>query len=103
MKSSKLLKVIGTAALAASLSLLPSVLPATAQTQSPGSSPTTEVERNNAPNLDTTPFQESKGTADNYGWLGAFGLLGLLNLFRKPKAPTAYEEPNVASRTGYRE
>jgi hypothetical protein len=99
MKSSKLSNVIGMAALALSLSLVPSVLPAAAQTQD-NNNPTTDIQNNNAPNLDTTPFQETRGKVDNYGWLGVFGMLGLLNLLRKPKAPTAYEEPDMAARSG---
>jgi hypothetical protein len=45
-----------------------------------------------APTVDTTPFQESEDDANNWGWLGAFGLLGLLNLFRKPDRDNRVEE-----------
>lgn len=73
-------------------------LPAVAQTNNaPGAGNTENVQQNNAPNVDTTPFQETRGKADNYGWLGLFGLLGLLNLLRKPEERTAYREPEVTT------
>ncbi|MDX2232359.1 MAG: WGxxGxxG family protein [Leptolyngbyaceae cyanobacterium bins.349] len=90
---------VSTSLLAMGLSLTATVLPVAAQTNpAPGAAPTTEnPQQNNAPNLDTTPFQETRGKADNYGWLGLFGLLGLLNLLRKPEQATAYREPDVAT------
>lgn len=85
-------------ALAVSLVVGAIALPATAQTNpAPGTNAPESMQQNNAPNLDTTPFQETKGKADNYGWLGLFGLIGLLNLLRKPEERTAYRDPNVAA------
>lgn len=72
--------------------------PAMAQTDTaPGSNSPENVQQNNAPNVDTTPFQETRGKADNYGWLGLFGLLGLLNLLRKPQERSAYRDPDVVT------
>ncbi|MDX2240969.1 MAG: WGxxGxxG family protein [Leptolyngbyaceae cyanobacterium bins.302] len=76
-------------------SIAPSAI---AQTNpAPGSSPSENVQQNNAPNVDTTPFQETEGKTDNYGWLGLFGLLGLLNLLRKPEEHRVYREPDVTA------
>lgn len=85
MKLSHLTKIVGGLALTVGLLGVPSVLPVVAQ-QNP------DVPANNAPNYDSTPFQESEGVIDNYGWLGLIGLLGLLNLLRKPK-PVASPPP----------
>lgn len=84
-------KIVGAGILALSLAVVPATLPAAAQNNS------------NAPALDTTPFQETKDDNNNWGWLGLVGLIGLANLFRKPKSQTVYREPDATSRTGYRE
>ncbi len=79
MKSSNLSKIAGASVLALSLTILPSTLPASAQTN-PNRNP--NVDRS-GPTVDTTPFQETKDDNNNWGWLGLIGLIGLANLFRK--------------------
>ena len=91
-------KWLGASILAVGLAVTSAPLSATAQDSSPapGTSPSQEnPATDNAPNIDTTPFQEARGNVDNYGWLGLLGLVGLLNLFRKPEAPPAYREPTT--------
>jgi hypothetical protein len=89
MKQHKLLKFLGTGLLAAGLVLTPLALPGSAQT-APDQTTTENLGENNQPNLDTTPFQETKGQTDNFGWLGILGALGLLNLLRKPDTGDQY-------------
>lgn len=84
-------RIFGAGVLALSLAVVPATLPAAAQNNS------------NAPALDTTPLQETKDDHNNWGWLGLLGLIGVANLFRKPKTRTAYRENDVVSRPGYRE
>lgn len=97
MKAYNFSQWVSASVLAMSLTVGAIALPAMAQTDAaPGNNNTGNVQQNNAPNLDTTPFQETKGRTDNYGWLGLFGLLGLLNLLRKSEEPRAYREPNVS-------
>lgn len=83
-------KFVGAGALALSLTMLPSALPAGAQTNSGQDNPT----------VDTTPFQESNNDFNNLGWLGLLGLIGLANLFRKPKERTVerYNDPQYTNR-----
>lgn len=106
MKRSNISKFVGTGVLALSLAVLPATLSVSAQDAAPNNAAPTspqDMQNNNAPNVDTTPFQETKGKADNFGWLGLIGLLGLLNLLRKPEEPVAYRDPGVAAgRTGDR-
>lgn len=92
MKRSNLSNLVGASLLALSLTTLPLSLPASAQNNAQ-SSPT--VVNDNGPVLDSTPFKETKGVVDNWGWLGVLGLLGLLNLFRR--------EPEAMPHTDYRE
>jgi hypothetical protein len=86
-KSANVLKWIGTGVLAASVALTPLALPADAQTDPSPSNPT----------LDTTPFAESDTDSNNWGWLGLIGLIGLANLFRKPKTVERYRDPEVST------
>jgi hypothetical protein len=104
MKPFTLSKVAGVGLVALSLAVFPVTLPASAQTNNnnPANEAVQETREDNAPNLDTTPFQETRGQKDNWGWLGLIGLAGLLNLLRKPERPTAYREPDVATRSGDR-
>lgn len=95
-------KILGTSALALSMSLLPAALPAAAQTDTnttDTNSVTTPGERANYG--DTT----DQGDRDfDWGWLGLLGLLGLAGLAKKNDEPVAYREPDVVSRSsGYRE
>lgn len=78
-------KLTGATLIVCSITVLPSALPSVSSVLAQAEAPS-----NNAPNLDTTPLQETEGTIDNFGWLGLIGLLGLLNLFRKPKAADSY-------------
>lgn len=104
MKIAHSKKIIGAGILALSLATLPATLPAAAQNNS------TVQNNSNRPALDTTPFQETKDDFNNFGWLGALGLIGLANLFRKPKRRTTYvdtptdsaADPTVVDRTNYR-
>lgn len=84
-------KILGASVLAFSLVVLPTAFPAAAQTDT------------NRPTLDTTPFQETRDDNNNWGWLGLIGLIGLANLFRQPKSRTVHQDPNVTTRTTYRE
>jgi hypothetical protein len=85
-------QILGTGMIALSLAIFPASLPASAQTNP------------NNPTVDTTPFQETSDDNNNWGWLGLLGLIGLANLFRKPKTHhEAYHDPNVTTRPGYRE
>jgi hypothetical protein len=103
MKRFTLSKVAGAGLVALSLAVLPVALPASAQTNNnPANEAVQETREDNAPNLDTTPLQETRGQKDNWGWLGLVGLAGLLNLLRKPERPTAYREPDVVTRSGDR-
>lgn len=98
MKRFNPLHLASTGLLVAGLTVATIAPSAIAQTDpAPGSSPSENVQQNNAPNVDTTPFQETQGKTDNYGWLGLFGLLGLLNLLRKPEERRVYREPDVTT------
>ena len=92
MKRSDLSKVVGAGVLSLSLAIVPLSLPAFAQNNA----------ESNAPTLDTTPFQETKDDNNNWGWLGLLGLIGLANLFRKPKETTVYSDPNAPTGSGPR-
>lgn len=100
MKNSKLSKVVGASVVAASLAVMPLSLPASAQTDTAPGAPTTQISpESNAPTIDTTPFQETRNDNNNWGWLGLLGLIGLANLFRKPKQTVAYSDPDPANRS----
>lgn len=93
--------VLGTAIASLGAALLVATPPSLAQDNQPGTNPvqetTQDLQQGNAPNLDTTPLQETEGENDNFGWLGLIGLVGLVNLFRKPSRPAVYREPDVAT------
>jgi hypothetical protein len=82
-------KYAASALLALSLAILPSAMPAQAQTNSAPAQNNTD---SNRVILDTTPFQESKGDNNHWGALGLLGILGLANLFRKDE-PKKYRDP----------
>ncbi|HEY9876366.1 MAG TPA: WGxxGxxG family protein [Candidatus Obscuribacterales bacterium] len=91
MKPSNLSKIAGASLLALSLSILPSAIPASAQTNS----------NDNSTTVDTTPFQETKNDGDhNFGWLGLLGLIGLANLFRKDSRHEEHSEREVVTGPG---
>ncbi len=97
--NSKLSKIAGASVIAASLAVMPLSLPVSAQNADPNAPTTTQTSpESNAPTFDTTPFQETKDDNNNWGWLGLLGLIGLANLFRKPKT-TAYSDPSTVNRT----
>jgi hypothetical protein len=89
INSSELSKNVAATMIALSLAVLPSAMPATAQTNS---APAQNNTNSNRVILDTTPFQESKGDNNHWGALGLLGILGLGNLFRKDE-PKRYREP----------
>lgn len=94
MKVSQVSKWAGAAALSLSLAVLPTVV--SAQTNdAPG---TTGTGTDN-----TTTTYDNRDDGFDWGWLGLLGLLGLAGLARKSSEPTAYREPDVATRSGYRE
>lgn len=96
MKHFDLSKTVGASILAASLTVMPLSLSASAQTNTP---PNTTTEDTSRPTIDTTPFQETNDGNNNWGWLGLVGLLGLLNLLRKPKQPVHQSEPDTINRS----
>ncbi|MEG4859962.1 WGxxGxxG family protein [Microcoleus sp. K1-B6] len=75
--------------IALSLAVLPSAMPASAQTESAPAQNNTD---SNGVVLDRTPFQESKNDNNHWGALGLLGILGLANLFRKDE-PKRYRDP----------
>ena len=91
MKRSDLSKILGTSALAISLAVIPSVLPASAQTN-------TNPNNDRSLTVDTTPFQEANNDYKdgNWGLLGLLGLIGLAGRFRK-------DEPTVVNRDSVRD
>ena len=97
--NSKFTKIAGASVMAASLALMPLSLPVSAQNADPNAPTTIQTSpESNAPTLDTTPFQETKDDNNNWGWLGLLGLIGLANLFRKPKT-VDYSDPGTVNST----
>lgn len=93
MKFSNLTKLVGVSALSLSLSILPMVHPASAQT---GTTDDT---------IPNTNYVESDDDFD-WGWLGLIGLAGLAGLAGKKRDDDVrYREPDVTrtGTTGYRE
>ncbi|MGG6296944.1 WGxxGxxG family protein [Leptolyngbya sp. AN02str] len=90
MKNASLKKIVGTSALALSLTVLSGGIAAQAQDTVPGGTVTeTEVE------TDDDGF--------DWGWLGLLGLLGLAGLRGRDdddRRTVAYRDPEGASRTG---
>jgi hypothetical protein len=89
VKRSDISKNTAATLIALSLAVLPSAMPASAQT---GSAPTQNNTDSNRVILDRTPFQESKNDNNHWGALGLLGILGLANLFRKDE-PKRYRDP----------
>jgi hypothetical protein len=89
VKPSDLSKNAAATLIALSLAVLPSAMPASAQTQS---APAQNNNNSNGVVLDRTPLQESKEDNNHWGALGLLGILGLANLFRKDD-PKRYRDP----------
>ena len=89
VKPSDISKNTAATLIALSLAVLPSAMPASAQTESAPAQNNTE---SNGVVLDRTPFQESKEDNNHWGALGLLGILGLANLFRKDE-PKRYRDP----------
>lgn len=87
MKRFNLSNVIGAGVLALSLSILPSALPANAQSD-------------NAPNTTTAGANEGDRDFD-WGWLGLLGLAGLAGLARKTEDPVRLRSTDEAGTTRY--
>lgn len=89
IKLSDISKNAAATLIALSLAVLPSAMPASAQTESAPAQNNTD---SNGVVLDRTPFQESKNDNNHWGALGLLGILGLANLFRKDE-PKRYRDP----------
>ena len=89
VKPSNISKTTAATLIALSLAVLPSALPAEAQTNSDPAQNNTD---SNGAVVDRTPFQESKNDNNHWGALGLLGILGLANLFRKDE-PKRYRDP----------
>lgn len=98
MKVTSVSKVLSASIIAASIAILPLSLPASAQTDTQPNTTTPTTENTTGPTVDTTPFQETSGGNNNWGWLGLLGLIGLANLFRKPKQTVTYTETDATTR-----
>ncbi|WP_088891409.1 WGxxGxxG family protein [Leptolyngbya ohadii] len=103
----KLSKMIGASALALSLSVLPATI-ASATTTTGTTDTTTTTDTTAVPNTtaDTTPAADVESNDGfDWGWLGLLGLIGLAGLAGKKRDDQAvhYREPDVTTRTGYRE
>lgn len=96
----KLSKFVGASVLALSLTGLPAVLPASAQTNTtPNTAPNrTEVETDRRTG---TEYRTQDNDFD-WGWLGLLGLIGLAGLARKREEPARYREPNEVGTPGQR-
>jgi hypothetical protein len=89
IKPSNISKTTVATLIALSLAVLPSAMPAEAQTNSEPAQNNTD---SNGVVLDRTPLQESKADNQHWGALGLLGILGLANLFRKDE-PKRYRDP----------
>lgn len=88
MNINSLPKLVSATALVLSLTILPSILPASAQT-----TPTNTGTENNSTTYRTTTTDRDF----DWGWLGLLGLIGLAGLARKTEEPVArYRTPDEA-------
>ncbi|MDF5724996.1 MAG: hypothetical protein PUP91_32005 [Rhizonema sp. PD37] len=94
-------KIISASILTLSLAVLPSTLPASAQSGSSSSSTSTSPTTTDTNQTSAT----DTGTGFDWGWLGLLGLIGLGGLARKNRVETTtYVDPNaVGGNTSYRE
>ncbi len=88
----KFSKFVGASLLALSLSV-PTVLPASAQTD-------TNTNVGTDRRAGTEYRTEDRGF--DWGWLGLLGLIGLAGLAKKREEPTRYREPNEVGTPGQR-
>jgi hypothetical protein len=89
MRRSNLFKILGIGILSIGATITPLALPVSAQVAEP-----------NAPVV----VDENEDDGFDWGWLGLLGLIGLAGLAGKNrKEPTAYREPDVTSRSTYRD
>lgn len=100
MNSSKVSQALKAGVIAASLAIVPVVLPASAQTNTTTTSPDTTY---TAPTQDVNTAEDDRDF--DWGWLGLLGLAGLAGLARKRQEPartyTTERDPDVA-RSDYR-
>jgi hypothetical protein len=87
VQRSNLFKILGVGILSIGTALTPLTLPVSAQVAEPNE-----------------PVVVNENDGFDWGWLGLIGLLGLAGLAGKNRqTPTAYREPDAASRTTYRD
>jgi hypothetical protein len=87
VKNSNLFKLLGISILSLGTALTPLSLPVAAQVADPNE-----------------PVIVNENDDFDWGWLGLLGLIGLAGLAGKNrKEPTAYREPDAASRSTYRD
>lgn len=102
MKRSNISKFVGAGVLTLGMAVMPSIMPASAQTDTTGTTGTTGTTTTT-----TTQGTDNVDTGDrdfDWGWLGLLGLGGLAGLAgKKNSEPTAYRDPNAVGTTGYRE
>lgn len=96
MKTSKISKVLGTGALALSLSVLPAAIPASAQNAAPG------VGGSTSGDATTTETYDDEGRNGYWGLLGLLGLFGLLGRRSHKDDAAVYRDPNATETTGSR-
>lgn len=85
MQRSNLFKILGVSILSLGTAITPLALPVSAQVAEPN---------------EPVRVYENEDDGFDWGWLGLIGLLGLAGLAGKSRQqPTAYREPDAASRT----
>ena len=94
MKCSNLSKVVGATILTLSLAILPTTVPASAQTD-----PTTPGTTGDNTQIQGTDNAETGDDGFDWGWLGLIGLGGLAGLAKRGEA-TRYRDPDPANRSG---
>lgn len=98
MKSLNVSKTLGIGLVASAISIMPMILPVSAQTQV---TPDTTT-----PNTTTDRTDDVYDDGFDWGWLGLLGLAGLAGLKRKPEEHTYRRdintEPSTTTRTDYK-
>ncbi len=98
MKRFNVSKVLGSTVLALSLATLPTVLPASAQTNTSAGGSTVDSSRNAATDRTVTDQNHRDGDWGLLGLLGLFGLLGRKS--RKNNESAGYGNPDVVGSSG---